>query len=362
MKTKTALLACAAALPVLSTASLAFAQSSVTLYGVVDASIQSAHTGTGNTTRLDSSAVAPSRIGFQGTEDLGDGLAAVFRLENGFNVDNGSIAGNGNLFNRESWVGLRGSLGQIQAGVNYTPLFSTYVNYSMGELNTLGWGNATNNFVYVPTARVANSVRYVSPSMGGVIVRAVYAFGTEGAAPRTMGDTASVGVNYKLGAFSADLDYLQQKYATSTATTAPVYQGKYYLGATSYDFGFLKAALLYQMHRGSPDPTSAVSSTYANPDNNFYEINATIPRLAGGTLLVSFGQYKRLSSSSGNASSYGLRYDYRLSKRTGLYTGVSYIRNASNAAFTVNNAGGAGVATTAGRNVSSFIMGMVTTF
>ncbi|MFL9879786.1 porin [Herbaspirillum rhizosphaerae] len=360
MKIKNTLVACACVLPAVSAP--VFAQSSVTIYGVLDASIQTAHTGTGTTTRMDSSAVAPSRIGFQGTEDLGGGMAAVFRLENGFNLDTGGIAGNGALFNRESWVGLRGAWGQIQAGVNYTPLFSTYVNYSLGELNTLGWGNATNNFVFVPTARVSNSIRYVSPNMGGVTVRAVYAFGTEGADPRTLGDTASLGANFKSGAFSVDLDYLQQKYANSTATTAPVNLGKYYLGAASYDFGFIKPALLYQIHRGSPDPATAISSTYANPNNNFYELNATIPNLAGGTLLVSAGQYRRQSSSSGNATSYGVRYDYRLSKRTGLYAGVSQIRNNSNAAFTVNNAGGAGVATTAGKNVSSMIVGIVSTF
>ena len=345
-------------------ASLAWGQSSVTIYGVIDASIQYAHTGAGSVTRVDSSAVAPTRIGFQGVEDLGGGLAAIFRLEDGFNVDTGSISGNGNLFNRESWVGLRGSLGQIQAGVNYSPLFTTYATYSLGELNTLGWGNATNNFVYIPVARVANSIRYVSPSMAGFVVRAVYALGTEGGPPRTMGDTGSIGLNYKTGAFAADLDYLQQKYATTAAVTdtTPVYQGRYYLFATSYDFGFVKPALLYQIHRGGPDPAAAINSSYANPNDHFYELNATIPNMAGGSLLLSFGHYTRDSSSSGNATSYGVRYDYRLSKRTGLYTGVSEIRNNSAANFSVSSAGGPGVATTPGQNARAFIVGMITTF
>jgi len=351
-----------AAFGLATASSLAYAQSNVTIYGIVDMSLQSAHTGTGSTTRMDSSAVAPSRIGFQGTEDLGDGLAAVFRLENGFNADTGAIAGNGALFNRESWVGLRGSLGQIQAGVNYSPLFTSYVTYSQGDLNTLGWGNATNNFVYVPVARLSNSIRYVSPSMGGVTVRAVYALGTEGSPPRTLGDTASLGLNYKAGAFSADIDYLQQKYANTTSTTAPVNLGRYYLLGASYDFGFVKPAFLYQIHRGNPDPSAAVSSTYANPNNQFYEIDLTVPRVAGGSLLLSFGQYKLKANSNGNANSYGIRYDYSLSKRTGLYAGVSEIRNGSAAAFTVNNAAGAGVATTAGKNVTAFIVGMITKF
>jgi predicted porin len=343
-------------------ATCAWGQTNVTIYGSVDGAVQSAHTGAGTTTRVDSSAVMASKIGFQGTEDLGGGMKAIFRLENGFNVDTGANAGNGALFNRESWVGMTGSLGQIQAGVNYSPLFLSYVAYSLGELNTFSWGNATNNFFFVPSSRLSNSLRYTSPAFGGLTVRAAYALGTEGAAPRTMGDTASVGFNYKIGAFSADLDYLQQKYATTTVVTdaTPVSSGRYYLMAASYDFGFIKPAALYQIHTGNPDP--AVSNSFANPDNRFYEISAKIPNIGNGAIMLSFGQYKRASSSSGNATSYGLRYDYHLSKRTGLYAGLAAIKNNSAASFTVGSIGTPGIATTPGRNVTSMIVGMLTTF
>ena len=355
-----------AALIAFASASLAQAQSNVTLYGIIDTAIQVGHSGGKTTTRLDSSSVAPSRWGLLGSEDLGGGLSAVFKLEDGFNANTGTIAGNGAEFNREAWVGLRGKFGQVQLGNNYTPLFTTYLNYSLGELNTLAWGNATNNFVFVPTARTANSIRFVSAPVGGALVRLVYARGANGTTgePASLGDTLSAGINYVHGHFSADADYLQQRFS-QTATlsqTSPVATGRYYLFGTSYDWGRVKAAALYQMHRNATGITAAVNSTYANPNNDFYEVNALIRDIAHGTVLLSFGQYRLSANGNGNASSYAIRYDYHLSKRTGVYAGVAEIRNHSAATFSVSNAAGAGIPVTAGSNLTTFIAGIVHKF
>lgn len=344
----------------------ALAQTSATVYGVLDLAVQSGSTGGQSTTRLESSAVAPSRFGFQGAEDLGGGTQAIYKLEGGINADTGASANGGVLFGREAWAGLRGSFGQAQLGLNYTPAFLTYVTYSQGELNTLGWGNATNNFVFVPIARVANSVRYASPVLGGFTLRGLYSLGNEGAAgqPQKLGNTYSVGVNYKNNAFSADIDYLQQNYAaTSTLTpTTPVNAGRYYLLGASYDFGFVKPAFLYQSHKGSSDVPNAIGASFANPNNYFYELDALFRLSADGTLLASFGQYKKQASSTGDAKSYGIRYDYSLSKRTGLYAGASRVQNESAANFTVSNAGGPGIATALGSSINSVIVGMITRF
>ena len=347
-------------------ASAAQAQSTVTLYGIIDTAVQVGHSGGTTTTRLDSSSVAPSRWGLQGSEDLGGGLSAVFRLEDGFNANTGTIAGNGAEFNREAWVGLRGKFGQVQLGNVYTPLFTTYLNYSLGELNTLAWGNATNNYVFVPMARTANALRFVSAPVAGALVRFVYARGTNGASgePASLGDTLSVGVNYVHGPFSADADYLQQRFSETSllSQTSPVSTGRYYLFAASYDWGRVKAAALYQMHRNANGITTAVSSTYASPNNDFYEINALIRDIAYGTVLLSVGQYRLSADSRGNATSYAIRYDYHMSKRTGLYAGVAENLNHSKAAFSVNNAAGAGIPVMAGANLTTFIVGIVHKF
>jgi predicted porin len=330
--------------------SSAHAQSSVTLYGIIDTAVQVANTGGQTVVREASSSVAPSRWGFFGKEDLGAGYTVVFKLENGFNANSGAMASSTALFNREEWIGVRGPFGQIQAGNNYTPLFLSYVTYSIGELNALAWGNATNNYVFVPVARTANSLRYVSPEIAGFTLRALYARGANGSSgvPASLGDTLSAGVNLKVGAFSADVDYLQQRFATSAAltTTTPVSTGRYYLIGASYDFGAVKTAALYQMHRNATGVSNSISSAYATPNHDFYEVNALVLRSGG----------------DGHALSWALRYDYLLSKRTGFYAGVAGVRNHGTTAFTVTDAAGPGIAVGAGKNITTEIVGLVHNF
>ncbi|WP_347554398.1 porin [Robbsia sp. KACC 23696] len=342
------------------------AQSSVTLYGIIDAAIQYGSTGGKTTVREDSSAVAPSRWGLIGKEELGGGYAAVFKLEDGFNVNTGAIAGNGALFNREAWVGIKGPFGQVQLGNNYTPVFTTYLAYSLGELNALAWGNAANNYVFVPMARTANSIRYVSSPVAGFTLRALYARGANGSAgvPASLGDTLSAGVNFKMGSFSADADYLQQRFtnATTISPISSVSTGKYYVFGGSYDFGFVKPAILYQLHRNASGVGAALSSAYASPNHDFYEVNALIRNVIGGSVLVSFGQYLLKGNSQGDSTSYAVRYDYRLSKRTGVYVGISEVRNHSNASFSTADAAGPGITVAAGKNIVSGIAGILHQF
>lgn len=339
---------------------IAHAQGSVTLYGIIDTGIEYASVSGKSTTRLESSPVYPTRWGLTGREELGGGTALIFKLENGFNVDNGTSLQNGALFGREAWVGIKNNLGQIQFGVNYTPFHTTLVTYSLGGIDTLAWGNAANNFVLPVTLRTNNSVRYVSPAMAGFTLRASYALGSNGATnlPRTFGNTMAVGVSYSLKSFSADVDFMTQVYSTATTPTAAsqTQTGNYALFAAKYDFGVVQAAVLFETHRGGSALGSATN--YANVNNNLYEVSLVVPIKLSG-LMFSFGQYKNLSNSAGNATSYGVRYDYPLSKRTAVYAGVAAVVNGSAASFTVNDSAGAGVSVgTPGHNVVAGLIGM----
>ncbi|WP_296950572.1 porin [uncultured Massilia sp.] len=344
----------------------AMAQSNVTVYGVLDLGVEAGRTGGTGFTRVDTSAVAPVRLGFQGTEDLGGGTQAIFRLESGFNADTGTLANNGALFGREAWAGLKGDFGQVQVGVNYTPLFLSYVTYAMGQLNTLGWGNATNNFVFVPAARASNSIRYTSPSFAGFTLRAFHGRGNEDAAgqPRGLGKTSGAGLAYKHARLSVDLDYMQQDYSRTPTPSAstPAQTGRYYLVGASYDFGLVKPAFLYQAHRGSAGVTAANNASFANPDNHFFELDALIRVTTHGTVLVSYGEYKLRENSAGNAKSYALRHDYALSKRTGLYAGVTRVANGSAASFSAAPAQGPGMSVAPGNGINSAIVGMIHRF
>src|SRR5690606_39044941 len=95
----------------------AFAQSNVQIYGVVDAGVVSGKIGDNKFNGVQSGLLSASRIGFRGTEDLGNGLKAKFTLEYGINVDNGGAPN----APRQSWVGLEGGFGFIGLGRQYSP-------------------------------------------------------------------------------------------------------------------------------------------------------------------------------------------------------------------------------------------------
>lgn len=353
-----------AALPCCS----AYAQSSATLYGTLDESVQWGNSGGVTSTRIDSGNALASAFGFTGQEDIGGGTKVIYKLEGGLNLSTGQSTNNGALFGREAWVGATGEFGRVQIGLNYTPFMLSMVTYSLGELNNLAWGNAANNYLFVPWDRMPNSVRYTSPEFFGLSARAFYALGANGSStlPRTLGNTASLGLSYRHGPFSADLTYLQQSFANPasgavTASTSTA-MGNYEFMGLSYDFGIFKAGGLFAMHRGATGVTAVNSSNYANPNNDIYEISVLVPNVAGGSLMLSYGGYKVLGDSNGRSTSYGIRYDYRLSKRSAVYAGVSEVRNGASVGFGVSGVSNGGITVSPGKNLTAAVLGFNTRF
>jgi predicted porin len=115
----------------------ALAQSSVTLYGIVDTGVEyvsHANTKGEGIVRMPSiTGSVPSRWGLRGREDLGGGYSAVFQLENGFNVRGGDAGQGGRLFGRQAWVGLSGPFGTLSLGRQNTMTF-----YSLLENDIIG--------------------------------------------------------------------------------------------------------------------------------------------------------------------------------------------------------------------------------
>lgn len=187
----------AAALAVLAIPS--FAQSNVTLYGVMDMFYQNAN-GVNSLSRVQSGGLAGSRFGLRGTEDLGGGLRANFTLEGGINADDGTSGQGGVLFGRQAHVGLSGAFGSVSLGRQYTTLYaatndhSIFTSSNAGPTTALigGFGGgyelvrgasataappqagATGNGGPV---RVNNSIKYESPSLAGFKLGAVYGAG-----------------------------------------------------------------------------------------------------------------------------------------------------------------------------------------
>lgn len=157
-----------------------FAQSSVTLYGVADVGIRyltNANANNDGKLFMTNGAITNSRFGVKGTEDLGGGLKAIFDLESGINLQDGSFADSGRLFNRNAYVGLDSQYGTLTLGRQKTPLFDQLSN----TYDPLTVGNYLEN-AWLPVALGAglyadNAVKY-NGTFGGFNLEAMYSFGT----------------------------------------------------------------------------------------------------------------------------------------------------------------------------------------
>ncbi len=168
-----------------SLACVAHAQSSVTLYGALDTSVaffgnQAGKNGSGNTFQMMSGNVSPNLWGLKGTEDLGSGLSAIFKLESGFNIDNGKQGQGSRMFGRTAMVGLSSTTGgTVTLGRQYDPLIDLL--QPMTDDVYFGSAFATPGDIdnYDNSYRTNNSVKYTSPNWAGQQVCAMYAFGGE---------------------------------------------------------------------------------------------------------------------------------------------------------------------------------------
>ncbi|WP_211452353.1 porin [Collimonas antrihumi] len=321
-------------------AGVAHAQSNVTIYGVADSYLDFGNNGKQNVSRLQSGGINGSRLGFKGSEDLGGGLRAIYTLEMGINLDDGTSGQGGVAFGRQSWVGLDGRWGALTIGRQYSPLFVTTLKYGMG--GGLGWGNASNYFTDFSVAtRLNNSINYVSPNLSGFTLRSMYALGENpNAGQRKVGNIASISGQYDNGPLSASLVYLTRNTTTSNTD-------KWATLGVSYDFGVVKAGLLYQARRDDANLAR----------NNYFEISATKP-LGNGSLLVSYGGFQNKLIRNADAKALSLRYDYYLSKRTTVYTGIAKIRNDAKATFGIDGATGSALVVANGNDPRSIIFGI----
>jgi len=205
----------ALALPTLSGvfAVSAHAQSSVTLYGLIDTGIVYTNNQAGhNSWQMATSSTQNTVFGLKGTEDLGGGLHAVFKLEQGFNLNNGSQAFPGDAFGSQAWVGLQSDkYGTVSLGRQFDVL-----NDLLGPLtaasNTWGGNLAAHPFendnLAADSVVVNNSVKYVSPTIDGITGEAMYSFSNKAggfADNRAYGFSAS----YSQGPVNLAAGYLQ---------------------------------------------------------------------------------------------------------------------------------------------------------
>lgn len=300
----------------------ALAQSAVTVYGVVDMGLSRDDNGAATkstTTKLDSGIQSGSRLGFKGTEDLGNGLKANFVLEMGLKADTG--ASDGVTFGRQAYVGLSSTaFGSINFGRQKS---LTYV--ASESIDPFGVGLAGNmNRLFGTVTRVDNAATYNTPNMSGFVGAAQYSFG-EQAGSTSKNGIASLSGTYNAGPVLASLVYEKAK----DVVVAGADVEKVLVGG-SYDFTVAKAHAAFEQ----------VKATFggASTKVNVWMLGATVPVGAGAFLV----DYTNLSPKDGNevtAQQFALGYTYSLSKRTNVYTSFSQTKNDKNIAMNTTTLG-----------------------
>jgi predicted porin len=326
--------------------SAAFAQSNVTIYGILDAGIVSERGGAaGTNTKLTSGAASASRIGFKGTEDLGGGLSAIFKLETGARIDDGTLDNTSNaLFNREAYVGLSSkTAGSLTLGRQYTPYYETLRD--VGDPFAMGYAGTAKNLFPVASfmTRNSNAVVYKTPNLQGFTGAVSYSLGEtagDSAAARQVG--ASLG--YNNGPLNVAVAYNSKNNDTATLKTAGV--GHNGLVAANYDFKIVKVYAAYSKDKGfnsAPLNNTANSFGYtvapvASQDSTDALIGLTAPvGSTAGTVMASFIRKNDKEFANRDADQWAVGYSYALSKRTSTYVAYAKIKNKNGAGYTVGN-------------------------
>lgn len=312
-------------------AGAAHAQSTVTLYGLVDvyvgqASAKASLSGVTSSVKmagLESGGLNGSRWGLRGSEDLGGGLKANFQLESSISADTGASTG----FTRTSKVGLSGGFGSIDFGRQYTRVFNLLDTYDAQGTDSFSAAyNAVSSGALNTSVRWDNSVVYSAPAMGGFSASAQYAFGENGTASVTPGlagvsSGRSLGLlaGYSTGPVSVHAAYETTKNGNpAVAAIANAPSTKTTAVGVSYDFGVLKA---YAQFMNQKDGMAN------GVRENAYVLGMSVP-MGAGTLNAGFGgeQQKTAGVKSSKASSFGVEYRYDLSKRTTVYAALGHVK------------------------------------
>jgi predicted porin len=344
----------------------ACAQSSVTIYGVVDiAASYYRGEGSGHRLRLTSGASQQTRLGFRGTEDLGGGLYAGFELEAGFNADTGlgqaSNANNqasgggtagGLTFNRKSVALLGGPWGEVRLGRDYTPSF--WVLFAYDPFRTgVGFGAATTQGASpITQLRVSNSVSYLTRKCyihecTGFYGQVTYAIGENAPGPNSKdGNT----VGFRVGYGGGDWDV-----AFGHTETRDVAAGDYQqtmLGG-SWNWGGGRLLLLAGRHRtGQP-----IAQLQGGTSASFAQLGAFI-NVGSGYIPIAFTRVKRNDAQNGAADKFAVGYVHSLSKRTAIYGTLAYIDNKGSMQLPVSVGADAGPTPVRGGSASGMDVGI----
>lgn len=347
---------------------LVFAQSGVSVYGVVDLAISSYRgEGAGSRSMLTSSGNQASRLGFKGRESLGDGLWAGFELESGLNTDTGTGqasntnnqpsgaagAGGSITFNRKSYVYLEGKdWGQLRLGRDYTPAFWNLFAYDPFRVG-VGMSGHVLNGATATGFRASNSVGYFSPGCSSFQCKGLFFQGMLAAGENSTSDATRRDGNFyawRLGYGGANFDVAIASATTKNAAVGDFRQSN--LGGSYTWQGHRLMALVGENKTGVP--VAALSGTSRG---RFWQLGAWVST-GTGYIPVSYMQLKRNDAADSAARKMAIGYVHPLSKRTALYGTYAHVSNKGAIRLPVSTGTEQGPVPVLGGSASGFDLGI----
>lgn len=363
------------ALAVLASSGAAMAQSSVTLYGLVDAAVGSFKTNVAGTglqagtiqsqrqNKVETDGLNGNRWGLRISEDLGGGMSAIANLESGFKIDDGSSAQGGLLFGRRAYVGLASGFGTVTLGRNSSSYNDVAADHTTMGFSIFDPSNLNNGSTLLQASgaamtpvqsaanllsrrttwigygeRINNSVKYVSPNFSGFSGSVTYGFGEDKGANNASNDaseTVSANLKYANGPLLVSGGYQSEGLALTATGAKPALQNA--LLNVAYDFGVAKVAAGFNRAKYKD---IAVGNFAAGTVDAQKEWNLSVAVPLGATTL-SAGYAQSKGDTLGKSTGFGIQALYALSKRTTLYAGglstKAYDKLAANVLATTTN-------------------------
>jgi len=320
----------------------AFADSNVTIYGVVDYGFmaRSGDSGLRNSSggcinagaclskqEFASGISVPSRLGFKGSEDLGNGTKAIFELEMGFVADNGtnSIGGPGGVTpapgpfaRRHSWVGLTGGWGTVVGGRVDGARYGVVGRYDPFEQG--GVANAAS--LQVHATRADNAIAYITPNFEGLYAVLAYTsslIGQEAAGNNGDSRLWVIQPNYVMGPLSVTLNY-EHLAAHNSPVDAKI---NIYVAGASYDFGVAKLTGYWEHVK--TDTTAGTPTSGALSDQSSWLVGAVVPITENDSVRASYVDYTDHTAAADSCRKWGIGGRHFLSKRTNFYADFASI-------------------------------------
>jgi predicted porin len=298
------------------------AHADIALYGITDTFVDYVNAGKGYTAAMGTSGQWASRIGMRGEEDIGGGNKVLFVLENGFNSNTGALASPTSIFNRQAWIGISGHYGEVRFGQQNSPL---WLYEGRGE----AFGGVTQASVLsnlsTYTIRTSNTFSWISPLIDGFRGSVYFGLGTGGGF-RSAGSSYQYALTYDNGPLAVAYD--AQGYWNTTGSVArrsSFASASYRIGSVTVFAGF-----------------SSTNWEDVGINTRVYSLSARYQLSRFSTIALGGGYMHDRTPEDSDARQLSALYVYNLSRRTDVYSAVTFLQNRNTAMQTLDGAATSG--------------------